>query len=247
MCALIQERANRSNQFVVQHVEVRFRCALHRFDEPLRIGSAHPEFRKLEAQQLQRILNAREHAHRNNFHFGSRNHHCNQPVAGRVIFDDHGVLREAFLHIAQRKIRRRFECRVFPLMRRQFPQCSHQFFLMRLRLFLQYRNPVFGIVLRAELFQFDSVVIPVQVLAQFADASHQIALPRLAHRQALAAAKNHFAHAPGFRRLNARKRFRRGFLASRARQQDIHERFVHLQPVPSKRNFQLFRVNSRSQ
>ncbi len=231
----------------MQDVQVRFCRALHRFDKPLRIRSAHAEFRKLEAQQLQRVLNPRKHAYRNNFHFASRNHCRNQPVACRIIFDNSRVLRQAFLQIAQREIRRRFKSRILALVRRQFPQRSHQLFLVRLCLLLQRRNAVLGVALRAELLQFNPVVIPVQVLAQIADSPHQSALSRLAHRQTLAAAKNHFAHASGFRRLDARKRLGCRLFTRRPRQQNIHQRFVHLQSIAPKRNLQLFRMDSRSQ
>ena len=247
MRAPFQKRPNRRHQLVVEHVEVRFRRPLHRFHESLRILSAHPKFRELETQQLQCILNPRKHAHRNNFHFVSRDYHRNQPVARRIVFDERRVRRHALLQVAKRKIRWCFQRCVFTFVRRQFPQRPHQLFFVRLRLFLQPRDPVLGVVLRAELFQFNPVVIPIQVFPQVSDSPHQIALPCFAHRQALPASKNHFAHAAGLRRLNTRKRFRSGLLACRARQQNIHECFVHLQPVPSKRNFQLFRVNSRSQ
>jgi len=52
----IEQGPDRSNQFVVQPFKMRFRGALHGLDESLRIRRTHAKFGKLEAQELQNIL-----------------------------------------------------------------------------------------------------------------------------------------------------------------------------------------------
>ena len=137
-----------------------------------------------------------------------------------------------------------FEGGLFPFARGKLAKGSKKFFLVALGLFLQGIEAVAGFFLRAELLEFDAVVIPVEFLAEIPDAADKIALAGLAQGEALAALKNHFDHAAGFRGLHPGERILGCGVRTIAGKEEIQERFINLHPVFEKRDFELFAMQA---
>src|SRR5205814_9770766 len=134
-----------------------------------------------------------------------------------------------------------------PLVRRKLAQRSHQFFLLQLGLFLQTLESLVGFLFGTKLLEFDTVVVPVEFLAQVSDSADEVALRRFTQRKTLSALKYHFDHAARFRSLHAGERFFGGGLCSVSRNVQIHQRFVDLHSILDKRDLQFFALQSAAQ
>lgn len=113
----------------------------------------------------------------------------------------------------------------------EFAQSAQEFIFLRESFFLELLEALDGSLFRTELFEFDAVVIPIEFFAEVANSADQFALAGIAERQALAALKNHFGHAAGFRSLDAGESFACGRWAGVAAEVQIDERFIDLQAI----------------
>src|SRR5437879_12584555 len=103
---------------------------------------------------------------------------------------------------------------------------------MRFR--LEIWEPLANLALGAELLELDTVVIPVEFLAQVPDFADAITLARLSQGKTLPALKDHFDHAARFGGFNAGQRFLGRGVRSSFGYVHIHESFVDLHPITAK-------------
>src|SRR5229473_5235087 len=153
--------ADGSNEFRVE----RFQMTLGRREqgllEAVSISSAHAKFRKLKAEQVKKVHNARDYADGGDFQRFACDHNGYKPIARGVILDQRGVRGQSGLQASQREVRGSFESGVFALIRGQFPERSQELVFVRNRFFVQLLQAFRRAFFRAQLFQLDAVVIPV--------------------------------------------------------------------------------------
>src|SRR6266849_7829026 len=242
-----QQRAKWSDEFAVERFEVALRGAQERFLKPPDVFGPHAKFGELKAKQLQEMRNSGKNCQRKNFDFFPRNDRGNDAVSRREVLDEGCVIGKAPLKFLQREIRRCFESGILPLRRRKLTQRFQQLFLVRMRFLLQIVEPLVNCLLVAELFEFDTVVIPVEFLAQVPDFADEITLARFSQGETLPALKDHLDHAARFGGFNAGQRFFGRGVCSGFGYVQIHKRFVDLHSVFDKGDFQLFAVQSAAQ
>src|SRR6267143_2684197 len=179
-----QQRAKWSDEFAVERFEVALRGAQERFLKPPDVFGPHAKFRELKAEQLQEMGNPGKNCQRENFYFLARNGRGNDAVSGREVLDEGCVIGKTRLKFLQREIRRCFQSGIFPLLSRKLTQRLQQLFLVGMRFLLQIVEPLVNFFLGAELFELDTVVIPVEFLAQVSDFADEITLARFSQGKA---------------------------------------------------------------
>src|SRR6267143_1440069 len=242
-----QQRAKWSDEFAVERFEVALRCAQERFLKPPDVFDPHAKLRELKAEQLQEVRNSGKNCQRKNFDFFARYDSGNDSVTRREVLDEGCIFRKTRLQFLQRKIRGGFQGGIFPLLRRKLTQRFQQLFLVSMRFLLQIVEPLVNLFLGAELFELDTVVIPVEFLAQVSDLADEITLARLSQGKTLPALKDHFDHAARFGSFNTGQRFFGRGVRSGFGYVQIHKRFVDLHSVLDKGDFQLFALQSAAQ
>src|ERR1700719_675949 len=83
-----------SNEFQVKRFEVTLRRGEERLLKSVCIGSAHPKFRKLKPQQVEKVDDPREHADSGDLDRSARDHRGNESIAGRIVFDHRRIQRK---------------------------------------------------------------------------------------------------------------------------------------------------------
>jgi len=116
-----------------------------------------------------------------------------------------------------------------------------------LSLALQLGEALLRQIFRAELLELNAVVIPIQLLAQITDLADQFALACFAHREALAALKNHFNHAARLRGFYAGKGLVDGDFAIFGIEVEVHKGFVDVHAIFDEGDFQFLTAEPGAQ
>ena len=122
-----------------------------------------------------------------------------------------------------------------------------QFVFVRQRLFLELLNAFRRRFFRAQLLNLNPPVIPVQFLAHFPDAPHQVALSRFGRPHSRPGAHQYFRQAARLGHFDVTKRFLRAARPFIAHQAQLDQAFVNLQTIFHERNFQFFAAQAAAQ
>src|SRR3989442_12888323 len=131
------------------------RGAKERLFESPNIVIAHTKLRELKAQQLQKMIYARKHGHRQDPDLVFCNYGRDKPIVNGEILDKRCVRRKACLQLCQGKIRGRFQGCVFPLVRREFPEWAEPLIFLRLNFLVETLQALAGVPLWTNLVKSD--------------------------------------------------------------------------------------------
>src|SRR5260370_22357362 len=148
----LNEGTQGREQLGVKRFEMALRGAKERLFESPNVVVAHAKLRELKAQQLQKMIYARKYGHRQDPDLVSCNYGRDKLIFNGEILDKRCVSRKACLQLCQGKIRRRFQRCVFPLVRREFPECAEQLLFLRLNFLVEALQAPAGFFFRTKLF-----------------------------------------------------------------------------------------------
>src|SRR5690348_2703200 len=236
--AALEPIANGPNQLGVKLFQVSERGAMEVFGHRIR-KQRGLQLAQLKAQEAQGLRHRGHAGKRNNVQCLSGYDRGDDTLAEKEVLDDNLAAMEGGANFVQREMAVQQPHARSGLGLRNFAQNGKEFLFARLRVNPQIVEALSRIAARAQLFQLDAVLIPVQLFAKIANLVDEVALAGARLRKRMAALNEELHETARFRQLDIAESFFARNVLQFAVDAELDEPLVKLRPVFHEGNLEL--------